>query len=308
MIQRVVEISLAAQMHNLILLQEFRESFADMVVYIYGAKASAHDENDRLVLGKTGEGIAALCAALSQFFPDRSTGNNSLAFRQAGECLRKIAADFGSIGNAYFICETWRHVRFMNDYRNPAVFCREDDRDRYETAFRKHNVRTNFFHQFSCFKDALHHTKGIRQILGVDIPAQFPGRYSIIGDSLGLNQALFNSVVGTDVGNLVSQFLQAWNQGYIRSYMTGGTAACENDVLHQLASIDAVSNIGTDCISFRSILADFMKEINSRRSYRSCHLRSCCCLQLFVAVRAQRMRQVTSRKPSCPASGVPPWG
>ena len=60
---------------------------------------------------------------------------------------------------------------------------------------------------------------------------------SIIRNAHVLNQLFFDSVVGTDIKNLIPSFLQSRYQRDVRCYMTRCSAACKYNTLHTFSPV-----------------------------------------------------------------------
>ena len=113
----------------------------------------------------------------------------------------------------------------MYDDRNTASFSGKYDRDRYEAAFGKDNVRLQDLHKFFRFVHALKNTEWVGKILETEIAAELSGGNPMIRDAELLNQFLLDSVIGADIVDIIVQLLKTGKESNVGSNMTGGAAA-----------------------------------------------------------------------------------
>ena len=91
----------------------------------------------------------------------------------------------------------------MDDRRHAAALSCQHDRDRDETAFGEYYIRIEEFDEFLCFAESFYHTERIGKVLQTEITAQFSGRDTMVGNPELFDQFLLDSVIGTDVVNIV---------------------------------------------------------------------------------------------------------
>ena len=91
----------------------------------------------------------------------------------------------------------------MNDRRNMAALACQYDRNRDETSFREYNIRIQEFDQFLRFAKPLDDPERIGKILQAEITAQLSGRDAMIGNAELFDQFLLDSVVGTDIVDII---------------------------------------------------------------------------------------------------------
>ena len=237
MIQRVVQIPLPAQVDYLPVFQQLRQSFPDFCVHKYRSLAASDDHQHRLFPVKTAEFSSSVRVTVQKFLTDGRSRHKSLALRQTVPCFRKITADFYRIGNADPVCQTRSHIRFMNQERDFQLICCQCNRNSHKSSLGKNNIRTDLLQNLPGLMNSLQHTERIGNIFQIKISSEFSGRNTIIGNVHVLNQLFFDSVVGTDVKNLIPSFLQSRYQRDVRCYMTRCSAACKYNTLHTFSPV-----------------------------------------------------------------------
>ena len=116
--QRLVEVALAAQMHDLESPPQLFKVAAHRVVDRYGALAAAHDHEYRLVLGEAADLQAARPVAGEKFAADRSAGQHCFALGEHRQRLREVAADLLRRAKTQLIGKSRRHVGLVDHARN----------------------------------------------------------------------------------------------------------------------------------------------------------------------------------------------
>lgn len=230
--EAVVRLAFAAQMDDLPLLQKFGKGIPDSLIDDACAQASAHDHQNRFMRCKAGQSEGGASFSFQQLLTDRAAGQDGLVFRKVLERLRKIAADLCGAGHAQLVGKSGCQVGFMADNRDMPAFGCHNDGDGDEAAFREDNVGLQLFHQGRCLREAFDDPERVGEILPVKITAEFSGRNAVIGDLLGFHELFLDAVGGTDVSDRVACGAQPGQQGNVRGYVAGGTAAGEYDMFH----------------------------------------------------------------------------
>ena len=113
---------------------------------------------------------------------------------------------------------------------------RQNHGNGHKTALGEDNVRFILFQNFQSFAVPFQYAEGICEIFQVKVPAKFTGRNAAVGNTGIFNQLLLNTLIGTDVLNVVSPLSQRRDQRKIRSDVPGCTTAGQNDFLHMVTS------------------------------------------------------------------------
>ena len=110
------------------------------------------------------------------------------------------------------------------------------NRDRYESAFGKNNVRLQLFKNFTGFGKSLEYGNGSEKFFRSKIPPEFAGSDAVIRNVVICHQAFFHSVIGTDIKYLVAGFFELGKKGNIRGIMTGCSSTGKYDFLLMMGS------------------------------------------------------------------------
>ena len=128
----------------------------------------------------------------------------------------------------------------MAEHRNPVQPGTEDNGHRDETAFGKHNVRTDFAHQAGGLERTGDYPEGIGEVLPVVITAELAALYRVVGDPFhGAHLRRFHAVFRADVVDFISGFLQPGNQRQVRRNVPQGSAAGQYNLLQNNTSISS---------------------------------------------------------------------
>ena len=133
-IQRRIQISLSAQVYDLVILQELAQGRADCLIHSHGPQASADDQEYRFTLRKAAEGQAPLPAAAKKLLPDRRSGEDRFVRRQVIHGFGEIAANLPGGREADLVCQAGCHIGFMDNDRDLQAFCCQDYRHSYKAT------------------------------------------------------------------------------------------------------------------------------------------------------------------------------
>ena len=230
-------------MHYLEIRQQLGKGVTDSLVYIGGALASSDYHDDRLVCTEAAHIKAGEPVTLGEFRTDRGTRKHCLFRRKQLQRLRKIAAYFPGHRDADFVGESRRHIGFVDNAGNAQGGPGTYHRYRYKTTLGKNDVRPVVFQEFLCFRKTLYNAEGIREILKVQITAEFPGGNSYIGKVKIIYQPFLDSVIGTHISNFKSCILQGWKQCDIGGNVSRGTPSCQYYLFHKYTSVSAPAGI-----------------------------------------------------------------
>lgn len=95
----------------------------------------------------------------------------------------------------------------------------------HEASFGKDNAGLQFFHQPDGLSVSFDYTEGIAEILNIKITAEFSGCNSIIGNLQIFNELSLDTIIRTNILNIITFFLQFRNKGNVRGYMSGSASA-----------------------------------------------------------------------------------
>ena len=152
----------------------------------------------------------------------------------------KMNSNFETVGVFYGPDKPFNSPQgiFVDDDGDFLPFSCLHDRHCYEAALGKNNIGAQLLQKLFGLQESLRDAKRIREIFEIEVSAQLSRGDPVIGDAEFFNQFFFDSVIGTDVLNIVVELPQARDQCNIWSDMTGCSAAAENDSLHTLLRIE----------------------------------------------------------------------
>ena len=130
----------------------------------------------------------------------------------------------------------------MDDAGNAQTVRGPDDRGTYIAAFGKDGRRRDLLQCLTGFSHAFDDPAGIGQVLQAEITAQLPGGDAGIRKACTFRQCLFNSLIGTDIMNVISALLQLGDKSQVRRYMAGASAAGKDDCRHKIPFLQGTAS------------------------------------------------------------------
>ena len=216
-------------MNDLEGLQKLWQDSADGIIDDHRSLAAADDQKYRFVSGETTEVKSFQPVSFEKLLTDRRTGQNGFAIRNVADGLRKVAADLGGRGNGKLVCQTGSQVRLVDHDRDMTMLRCHDNRNCHKAAFGKDHAGFQFFHQPDRLPVSFDNTEGIAEILNVKITAELSGCDAKIRNLQIFDELSLNTIIRTNILNIITFFLQLWNKGNVRGYMAGSTSAGKND-------------------------------------------------------------------------------
>ena len=239
-IQALVDVPLAAEMHHGEFFQELRQGGAYGFVHGAGAEASSDDHEHRAVFGDPGQLIAPFPRTGQQFRADRGAGHQRLVRREILDGLREIAADGLRSPVGELVGQAGRHVGLVDHHRDVPHAGGPDHGHGNIAALGEDDVRLEFFDDLRRLAEAHQDPEGVGEVLHVKVSAQLSGGNAAVFDPLALDQTLFDTFVGTDIEDLKPCFLKTGKEGDVRCDVAGSTAAGKDDFRHGITSTAAV--------------------------------------------------------------------
>ena len=221
-------------MDNLEGFQKLRQDSADGIIDDHGSLAAADDQKNRFVSSKAAKIKCFQFVSFEKLLTDRRTGQNGFAIRNVADGLRKVAADLGGRGNGKLVCQTGSQVRLVDHDRDMAMLRCHDNRNCHKAALGKDHAGFQFFHQPDRLSVSFDNTEGIAEILDVKITAELSGCDAIIRNLQIFDELSLDTIIRTNILNIITFFLQLRNKGNVRGYMSGGTSTGKNDSFHAI--------------------------------------------------------------------------
>ena len=162
---------------------------------------------------------------------DRSACEDCFALGEHLQRLREVAADLLRRAEAQLVGQTRRHVGLVDHARNVERACRAHHRHADKAALGEDDVRLVFFEKFAGFAVAVDHAEGVRKVLHVKISPKLPRRNPHVRQSEIGDQILLDSLLGSDISDLITRLLQIRQERNIGRNMAGSPAAGQNDFL-----------------------------------------------------------------------------
>ena len=180
-----------------------------------------------------------------QLAADRSACKDCFALGEHLQRLREVAADLLGRAEAELVGQARRHVGLVDHARNVEGARRAHHRHADKAALGEDDVRFVFFEKFAGLAVAVNHAERIRKVLHVKISPELPRRDSHIGQPEIGDQILLNSLLGSDISDLITRFLQIRQERNIGRNMAGSPAAGQNYfllgcVIHGFLRADAL--------------------------------------------------------------------
>ena len=122
----------------------------------------------------------------------------------------------------------------MDHDRNMTMLRCHDNGNCHEASFGKDNAGLQFFHQPDGLSVSFDYTEGIAEILNIKITAEFSGCNSIIGNLQIFNELSLDTIIRTNILNIITFFLQFRNKGNVRGYMSGSASAGKDNSFHAI--------------------------------------------------------------------------
>ena len=113
--KKIINLIISAQMYNLKILKQFRQSLPDGLVDAGSAKRAADHHQNRLIGGKMTQVQSGLPASLHKLLTDGRTGQNGFACGKPLHGFRKITADLFGDRNTQPVRKPRSHIGFVND-------------------------------------------------------------------------------------------------------------------------------------------------------------------------------------------------
>ena len=137
-------------MDDLIFFQKFRQNTADGIIDGNRSLASADNEDNRFVCGKSAEVQCGKFIAMQKLFTNRLAGQDCFSFRNVTHGFREVAAYFCCSRKRNLVCKSRCHIGFMDNNRDMEMFGCKNNRNSYKTALGKNNIRFQLFQDFTC--------------------------------------------------------------------------------------------------------------------------------------------------------------
>ena len=103
----------------------------------------------------------------------------------------------------------------MDNVRDLEKSCCPDHGNADKSALGKNNVGLNLAKELHRLCESLENSEGIREVLGIKVSAKLACCNSKIRDIVVLYKLFLDSVVGTDVENIIASLLESRNKGDI---------------------------------------------------------------------------------------------
>ena len=113
----------------------------------------------------------------------------------------------------------------MDNNRNFIMLCRKNNGNGNKTAFGEDDIGPVEFYQLQGLAIAFHNAEWVGEIFDVKISAEFTGGDTIIGNPCSFDEFSFDSLIGSNITDLIAMFFQRWNQSKVRGNMSGCSAA-----------------------------------------------------------------------------------
>ena len=105
------------------------------------------------------------------------------------------------------------------------MLCRKNNGNGNKTAFGEDDIGPVEFYQLQSLAIAFYNAEWVGEIFDVKISAEFTGGDTIIGNTHSFDEFPFDSLIGSNVTDLIAMFFQRWNQSKVRGNMSGCSAA-----------------------------------------------------------------------------------
>ena len=100
----------------------------------------------------------------------------------------------------------------MDNNRNFIMLCRKNNGNGNKTAFGEDDIGPVEFYQLQGLAIAFHNAEWVGEIFDVKISAEFTGGDTIIGNTRSFDEFPFDSLIRSNVTDLIAMFFQRWNQ------------------------------------------------------------------------------------------------
>ena len=273
---RGVVFSGAAQVDDPEVLQQFVQMGTDGLVDRGGALAAAHDHDHRLAGGfrrsrsciflcgrgccgcvKAAQSKTLLTVTGEEFCPDRCSGQDSLVLWKICHSLGEVAAYLCSCAETQLVGEPGGHIRLMDHTGNLQTGGCAYNGHAHKAALGEDDIRPIALEKPSGFGISLEDTEGIREIFEVEIAAQLSGGHADIGNAAVAHKFLFDSVFRADISDFISRIAERGQECDIGRYMSGCSAARENDLFLSLICHGGLFSCQTDSDCAMACLSAF---------------------------------------------------
>ena len=228
-----IEVAPAAQVQDLEALGQLLDRLAHALVDGLRAAGAAHHHQHGPGRIQVEDADAFLAAAVEQLLAHRRTGDAAL-FAHGGRGLGEGAAQHLAEGDGYSVGQAGGHIGLVDQHRHAGQARAVDHRHGDEATLGEDDVRLDLSDQRGRLEGPLDHAERIGEVLHVEVPPQLAAFDHVIGDAgQRLDQTPLDAVGRADIVDLPALFFQTGDQRQVGGDVSGGAAACQDDLLHR---------------------------------------------------------------------------